>query len=393
MLIHFRNLLKAFDDIGTKLISRHNNDNIITNHYYIGAFEYGNTKALALIYTDEGMVNVSGTTYTYEYHLKDHLGNIRVAFAAGTTTPTQINEYYPFGMVSSTYTNGSTTNKYLYNGKELQDELELDWYDYGARFYDPQIGRWHVVDPAIENDHFEHSPYNYVYNNPIRLLDLYGCDSITVNNEGVVINRTKMDGDHKLYYVNKDGETVALQLNDSDEDQNLLDQLSEGDQGVHFLSDENINWFMEGAGVSDLIGLPLGAAGDLLLLLGSNGADFDFAALHLWDNAVEGETIGSSEEADGTPVFFVPGSGGEKAYNIMDTGNWLWGQAAKKLGESRSSIFIGSQVFALITTGKFDSKADQRAIFDGRNYKVSTQNALKPEFYKNPINGTRPWRH
>ncbi len=152
----------VYDAQGTKLSSTliYNGD-LVTTIYYLNGFVYEDNR-LDFIIGDEGRIIYNKGNFFYEYYIKDHLGDVRVCFADrgnGTPIVTQERAYYPFGLSMKGLEFDSLGNaanlKYIYNenkfnGKEFQEFMCLQWYDYGARFYDQQIGRWLSIDPLAE---------------------------------------------------------------------------------------------------------------------------------------------------------------------------------------------------------------------------------------------------
>ncbi|WP_162304954.1 DUF6443 domain-containing protein [Sphingobacterium olei] len=170
-----------------------------TQRDYVSGIEYNKLGSAAskieMIHTEDGYLqrDESNNIYLYRYNLTDHLGNVRATLqpsGAASATVIQKDDYFPFGKRKGILTSG--INKYLYNGKERLDELAggshtfgssytlEGQYDYGARFYDAEVGRWNVVDPLADKYH-SFSPYVYAMNDPIYYIDPDGRQTASLD--------------------------------------------------------------------------------------------------------------------------------------------------------------------------------------------------------------------
>ncbi len=132
-----------------------------------------------------GSAAISSFDYIYQY--KDHLGNIRLSYTDANkdgiiTASSEIIEesnYYPFGLKHKGYNTvtqpigNGVAQKFKYNGKEYEESLGYDMYEYESRHYDAALSRFVTVDPKSEDYDYQ-STYAYAANNPIYYIDNKG---------------------------------------------------------------------------------------------------------------------------------------------------------------------------------------------------------------------------
>ena len=142
--------------------------------YYRGMMVYADSDLLYILHP-EGTVSKTSGGYTYNYFKKDYANNVRIFLSAvnGVLQEQQSTDYYPFG-VAWQY-NNLNKNKYLFSGKEFQTDAVgtshiLGMYDFGARYYNPVLGRWSNIDPKLQGC----NPYVFCGNNPVMHIDPNG---------------------------------------------------------------------------------------------------------------------------------------------------------------------------------------------------------------------------
>ncbi|WP_321333073.1 RHS repeat-associated core domain-containing protein [uncultured Bacteroides sp.] len=326
--------------------------------------------ALKRILVDGGYIEGGA----YYFYLTDHLGNNRVvANASGGIV--QTNHYYPFGM---SFAEGVTTSgqPYKYNGKELDTERGLNLYDYSARLMDPALGRFSTVDPSAEK-YYGISPYVYVGNNPLRLID-------------------------------PDGREIWISYKDDEDNQRRIQYT----QGTDY---RGSNTFVQNT-FSYLNAINDNGGSDMLSVLSSSKNSFDFVnqpttdkkgnvvdgALNFDGNKSGGGTIYAGALMGNTSEYFKiestshelfhglqqeEGQGGASVYNEVEanvyssniTMNWSYktnyigGMSGNGLGNSTPAGVMYQQSFSNLTNG-FSNSDFVNAIksFKGGSEKNST---------------------
>ena len=173
---------------GTKISALDTRDSTLT--LYRGPFimrrDSTGTLALDCILLPEGLVVKDGNSLKFIIFVKDCLGSVRDVVDLSDGTVLELDDYQAFGeRVDDNTMQTTSINRWRFNAKEEQDSIaRLPYLDYGARLYDPVIGRWLQQDPMATKFPFL-SPYNFCGDNPVNFVDPDGKE------RRIVFNRQK----------------------------------------------------------------------------------------------------------------------------------------------------------------------------------------------------------
>lgn len=154
---------------GGGLIDPGNHDfSVIRDTRYCGPFVLEDD-TLSMVLFPGGFCTVSGGQPSFHYYVRDHRGDNRCVVSEDGAYE-QKTFYYPLGGIIGDKSTAPSLQPYKHSGKEWDHLGGLDWYDYGARMYDPALGVWTSGDPLAEdNPHM--SIYAFCGNDPVNRID------------------------------------------------------------------------------------------------------------------------------------------------------------------------------------------------------------------------------
>ncbi|HNX01899.1 MAG TPA: RHS repeat-associated core domain-containing protein, partial [Candidatus Cloacimonadota bacterium] len=295
--------------------------------------------------------------------------NMMVVHSSGSSNVLEVNAYYPYGMLMpglSLIAPPGKYNAYKHSAKELQKELSLQWYDHGARMYDPTVSRWWVPDPLAEK-YYSLSPYNYCANNPILFVDPDGMDK---------------------YYFDADGNITEI------EEQSWLRNLFKGHTGYmsdgteffisnhiakHLYNDFSYNTLNSDPEANFGISTSIETRESLENLLDIAMSDFQksdyLPGLNIKKAFEESINMGRLDFSESFKyslprLTIINTSKGLEAQNAHNIGNFLTGAAFQKLNISQELGRLGAHLHAIFFQGHIfgDSPDDQRMLLEGWNW-------------------------
>lgn len=255
----------TYDALGNKLYADGPDGRI----HYVRGLEFTNGALTSAMHEEGRVLQVESDSFLHEFVHRDHLGNVRVVFndqypdgliKEHLGEIQQEHHYYPFGLEwGPVYGNppsagnsipwywqaGDDEHRFRYNGKEFHGH-EINWLDYGARWYDPVIGRWGQVDPLADAAP-AWTPYRYGFNNPILYTDPLGlfetrAEAKDHRKEEGIKGRIRKQDDGNFAIVHKGSDGNIKTYNDTEF--GVVTEFTYVERGVH-LRDIGLDGFNE----------------------------------------------------------------------------------------------------------------------------------------------------
>ncbi|MBR1578257.1 MAG: RHS repeat-associated core domain-containing protein [Bacteroidales bacterium] len=280
------------------------------------------------------------------------------------------------GVVSLTFTDklGRTVLTRQVDGTSTYSDTYYV-YDFGARLYDPALGRWISQDPMAEK-YYLHSPYLFCAGNPMRFVDPSGNDIYRFDFSGNYLGKENKRGHHKIAVESYD-EDGNLSINyfrfaDPKNDPKAIDA---GEiTNLAFVNESTIFDFLDSQGTFDSdvdASVFIGASNSLST---DSSHNFDYSSSVL--SSLYGGYLNNKEIQ--SKYLFIP-QGDTVAHSLMNFGNFLWGASGYTIGLPISILEMGAQANSLGFFSnnnrsyngyrpQFDSLDDQKSIFAGARY-------------------------